>query len=267
MSYLLSFLVLSAAVSATGPETVSAFETSYSGGGIFVSVAGAEPRCNGISDLIFDVGGTRVMVAYASDPLPQDAYESAFDTVASWRDARKALQDEDAYVAFGLLEPVTSYEEAVRGAAAITLLAGALASKLPAIAMVIPNSQLIVSPNDLHAQAAALAGSGTPPTALWVSANPIYVEYEGGKTMPMVISRGLTAFAGREIELESDLLSIGDLMGRVFRRCALSDAQRADIGRRPYNPLFGEREPPRSASRQRRCRDSDAEAHRRSAGP
>lgn len=211
MSNFVVFLALSASLGLATPGTITAFEATYPGGLAAIKEVGEGEK----GSVIYEVAGARVLVGYSPKAVPSTITTHALTSIESWSEGHSALQHQSGHVTIGLVKAPRGYKAALKGATAVTLVAGALASNLPVSAAIFADSALVVDPADLRTSALEFARNGEPPVHLWVSRNPLMLEDEQGKTKPMVITRGLKPFVGREIEFASNKYPLQLIASRV----------------------------------------------------
>ncbi len=143
-------------------------------------------------------------------PLPPAAFTTALDLNRRWDGAPAAMARHSAHVIVGV---VTS-SHALAAAGAMTFACAALATLLPAVAVVWTNAHTILSPEALHQAALTVAEPGVP-LALWVGLH--YLAAPGGQVA--VLTSGLMPFAGRELEWLPHDLPLEIVTERVIGTC------------------------------------------------
>lgn len=218
MSHFITYLALERFASVTATEAVAAFGTLAGSFPMQVTSAGPAKGAPGEA-FILSVGGATVTVMFVDKPLPEDAWRRAAALSIPWPDAAAAMRRTRAHVIVALLENTADHAHALNGAAAVTMVAGALSTRLPVAATVFAESEAIVTADEIKRSARNLA-SGKLPDTLWMTTafgrGPVLAD---GRQTTEARTSGLAAFVGREIEFEPVALKPFDVASRLVGLC------------------------------------------------
>jgi len=218
MSRFITYLPLETPGTLSAAETMAAFKALI--GAAPMTIEDRGPLDNGPGPgFVVTVNGMAVTVLFMDFPLPEDAWQSAAAASLTWRDAAEALRGTRAHVVLALLEDPPDHPFALNGAAAVTLLAAAIARRLPASAVVFTEADTI-QPADTLPDLAAAFLQGRMPVMLWTRLAFLRGP-EGAAGRPTVgaVTFGLAAFIGREIELEPAPLEPAGIAERLLGLC------------------------------------------------
>lgn len=188
---------------------------------------------------ILSVNSVEVVVLPMPEPLPPDAYTLAARSSLVWREAERQFAASKAHVVIAALREADTHAEALASAFAVTVVAAAVISCVERVGLrraladpvdplgftpliralgVVFSPALTALPSaDVVTLARNLAQKGEIPDVLWVSINfvPGAIRADGGEEIGLV-TRGLSAFVGREIEFLPVAWTPGELARRVF---------------------------------------------------
>lgn len=165
---------------------------------------------------VLTANGKRLSVLLVEQPLPRDAYERALSLDRVWPAAAEAMQRQRAHAIVGMVDAAEDHGGALEGAACATLVAAALATLLPALAVIWAAGATITDPPRFVESAKGLARRQLP-SDLWVSLAFLDgpPSATGERTLA-VLTTGLQPFVGREIEFLPTALSPYELARRVI---------------------------------------------------
>lgn len=218
MSRFITYLPLDAPGTLSATETMAAFKALIGAAPMTIEDRGPVDDASG-PGFVVTVNGMAVTVLFMDFPLPEDAWQSAAAASLTWRDAAEALRSTRAHVVLALLEDPPDHPFALNGAAAVTLLAAAMARRLPASAIVFTESDAILPARDLGDIAAGFM-QGQMPVMLWTRLAFLRgPDDAAGRPTVGALTFGLAAFIGREIELEPAPLEPAAIAERLLGLC------------------------------------------------
>lgn len=147
-------------------------------------------------------GGLPVTVMFTDEPLPPVAWASAAAGSVIWPEAAATIAATRAYVMIALVRKAAGHAEALAGATAVTLLAGALTGRLPVAAMIFAEGNSVTPGNAVAKMAAELGAGRKLPVLAWVGLSYFHGEMAAGSVPTAgALTTGLRPFVGREVEV------------------------------------------------------------------
>jgi hypothetical protein len=166
---------------------------------------------------MLQVSGIEVVVLPMAQPLPRDGYETAAQGSLLWKDAERQLAANKAHVVVAALKASNNHAEALAAAFAVTVVAAAVMRVTPAIGGVFNPACTAYPADEFIGFAIGLAQKRQIPEMLWVLIGflpgPVL---SGGRETAGLVTRGLSAFIGREIEFMPVLWQPGEIARRVL---------------------------------------------------
>lgn len=179
---------------------------------LVVKAAAGDPDQGG--RLILDFGGLDILVARFDLPVAADALAIATRRNQRWRAAETAFAASRAQIAIAAMTPAENLEDLRFAATCVTLTAAVLAQAPGAIGLMWDRS-LALSPPERLLDAATQALRGAPARDVWIDIEVMPGPAERGQPTFGVLTHGLAAFVGREIELQPAALPPAVLAARV----------------------------------------------------
>lgn len=218
MSHFITYLALDRPASVSADETITAFSALAGSAPMRIELAG-QPNSTPGEAFVVLVNGSPVTVMFIGAPLPPDAWEEAAARSIVWRDAAETMRKTQAHVIVALLQDTQNHLAALSGAAAVTMVAGALARQLPVAATIFTEAQSIVKGGGIESMASGFA-QGQVPDLLWTTLSLMRgPATPDGRVTTAALTIGLLPFVGREIEFEPAPLQPVEIAERLIGLC------------------------------------------------
>ncbi len=168
---------------------------------------------------IISVNSALVTVMFIDQQLPADAWQGAGKNTTIWSGASEAIQSTTNHIVVALMQDTKDHMSALNGAAAVTMISGAIAALLPINAVVFSESGSIVNGAQIVEEAQGFA-QGEIPIMLWMLISFFRSEkIVSGRPDVGGRSSGLAAFIGREIVFTPAPLMPADIAERLVGLC------------------------------------------------
>lgn len=199
MTHFITYVALERMVPLSGPALLAACRKLAEGGPFDVQ-PGPASAGRGPDDICLVVNGVPVVVMPVASALAEDAWAEAARLSIAWPQAGEALRRTQAHVIVALVQPAGTHQEALGGASAVTMVAGAVAALMPVAATIFTESNAIAKGADIVGLAANLAAGQVPPL-FWATLTFLMgPERPDGTPTAAALTTGLCPFIGREIE-------------------------------------------------------------------
>lgn len=200
MSHFITYLALEEAAVVDAEALAERYRSLYGEDAYAMqTVATADPGMPGGAFVVM-MDQMPVTVMFIDKPLPADAYEQALSLDVVGPEARETMAGHKAHVIVSLVNDPQDHLDNLNGAASVTLVAGALASLLPTVALVSTEGCVIMKPDTFGPLAAGLARHEIP-VAFWSAMAFVGGRQDAdGREIMRAVTYGLTPFIGREVE-------------------------------------------------------------------
>jgi len=201
MSRFITYLALERPGAVTPDRLAEMFRDLYPGDGFVCRPAVADAAGLPEDGLLMSVDDHLVAVMIVPAPLPPDAYERELAIDRVWPEARQVMAAHRAHAIVALIKNATDPLSALNGAAAVTLIAGALSRLVPTVALVFTEGKALAPGETLVPLCQGLARLDVP-VELWTSLEFVRAPNtaDGRPQSSLILSNGLLPFVGRELE-------------------------------------------------------------------
>lgn len=215
MSRFITYLALDQMAALSSRQVIDAFRQAAGSAPMRIEPVGPD-RDKAGEAIVVQVNGAPATVMFIDQPLPADAWQEAAARSLTWREAGTAMAATRAHVIVALLNDTTEHDAALNGAVAVSMLAGALAQRLPVAAAIFTEAQTII-PGSEAARIATALGQGQLPVHFLVGLSYLRgpALHDGRPTMA-AMTTGLLPFVGRELELTPTALQPVEIAQRLL---------------------------------------------------
>jgi len=199
MSHFITYLALEEAAAVDAESLAERYRSLYGEDAYAIqTISDAGPETEGQAFVVM-MDKLPVSVMFIDKPLPADAYQEALALDLAWLEAREVMQRHQAHVIVALVDDPRDHLDNLNGAAAVTLVTGALATLLPTAALISTEGRVIMKPDMFGPLVGSLANHEIP-VAFWVAMGFAQEKDADGKDTVRVLTYGLSPFIGREVE-------------------------------------------------------------------
>jgi len=219
MSHFVTYLALEEAAAVDAEALADRYRSLYGEDAYAIQTASdAGPEAAGDAFVVM-MDKVPVSVMFVDAPMPTDAYQEALTLDLIWPEARDVMQHHQAHAIVGLVGDPQDHLGNLNGAAAVTLVAGALATLLPTAALVSIEGRVVMKPDMFGPLAVGLAKHEVP-VSFWTTVALVNGERGAdGAEMVGAMSYGLQPFIGRELEFVPASLPAVGLAERLTGLC------------------------------------------------
>lgn len=218
MSHFVTYLALGRFAFVAAKDAIAAFEAIAGDARMQIEAVGSANSAPG-SAFVVAVGGTPVTVMFIDKPLPPDAWNEAVARSIVWRSAAETMRKTHAHVIVALLKETHDHSTALKGAAAVTMVAAALARCLPVAAVVFTEAQAIARGGEIEKMAKGFV-RGQIPDMLWTTLSFMRgPQTADGRPTAAALTTGLLPFLGWEIEFQPMPLQPAEIAERLIGLC------------------------------------------------
>lgn len=219
MSHFITYLALGDVAAVDAETLADRYRTLYGDEAYSIQAAPRNGPDVAGDALVVTMDQMPVTVMFVDKPLPADSYQEAIVLDLIWPEAGEIMRGHGAHAIVALLNDPQDHLDNLNGAAAVTLVAGALASLLPTVALVSTEGRVIMKPDMFGPLATALARHEVP-VPFWTSLAFVKGEQQtAGQELVGAVTYGLLPFVGRELEFLPAPLPPADVAQRLIGLC------------------------------------------------